>query len=418
MGMKQLLVFILPLSSSWCYGVETITWERGVQLATEANSELKSAESSLQSARYSVKGARSGFLPVVAARGEYIFDSSQAAADNTYTVSVTATENLFSGFSDTARLERAKSTRSVSEAGLSNTKAKLNYDLKNAFSGLLYSQKYIALTQDIIKRRESNLKLVQLRFESGRENIGSLNLSKAYLAQSKYDYLQAKNSLDVYQAELARVLGLEDYRDLSVTGAVPVSKPPFEDNRQIDFKILIKDIPAFRQALAEQDVALADVSLARSDFYPSFNLTQTAGRTGREGSSFSSSWSVGANLVFPLFNGGKDYYASKSATEDYRAAIHSTKNIEQSNLTKLKDAYTKYVEAVMKMEVDEAFVTAASSRERIAKAQYNNGLITFTDWDTIENDLIIRQKTLLQTQKERVTAEAAWEQAQGRGVIP
>jgi hypothetical protein len=49
---------------------------------------------------------------------------------------------------------------------------------------------------------------------------------------------------------------------------------------------------------------------------------------------------------------------------------------------------------------------------------YNNGLITFTDWDIIENDLILRQKSLLQTERDRVVAEAAWEQVQGLGVIP
>ena len=121
---------------------------------------------------------------------------------------------------------------------------------------------------------------------------------------------------------------------------------------------------------------------------------------------------------FPFFNGGNDYYTLKSVTEDYRASVKSTKNIEDTSVTNLKQAYTSYVEAAMKLEVDQAFLLAANSRERIAKAQYNNGLISFIDWDTIENDLILRQKTLLQSERERVIAEASWEQAQGRGVIP
>ncbi len=416
MGIKILALMIPLAGASW--GAETVTWERGVELAKTTNAELKSAESSLQSARYQVKGARSGFLPVVAAKADYTIDSSQDSADKTYNASITATENLFNGFSTSAGIDRAKYSRTASEASLDTVKSKVSYDLKNAFAGLLFSQKSIALTEDIMKRREANLKLVQLRFESGRENLGSLNLSKAYLAQARYDYLQAKNSLDVFQAELARVLGLDDPKNLTVSGSVPVSKPPYEDNRQIDFKNFIKEIPEYRKALAQEQIAKTDVTLARSDFYPSLNLNQTAGRTGRDGGSSSNSWAIGASLTFPLFNGGKDYYATKSATENYRASVHNTRNTEDSNVTKLKEAYTRYVEAVMKLEVDEAFVTAASSRERIAKAQYNNGLITFTDWDTIENDLINRQKTLLQTQKERVTAEAAWEQAQGRGVIP
>lgn len=416
MGMKFILLLLPLINSSWA--VEKITWERGVQKASNANSELKSAQSSLQSARYQVSGARSGFLPIVTAKGEYTFDSSEASADKSYSASVIATENLFNGFSDQGKLDRAKYSSTSVEANFESTKAKVSYDLKNAFSGLLYSQKYIALTEDIIKRREANLKLVQLRFESGRENIGSLNLSKAYLAQAKYDHLQAKNSLDVFQAELARVLGVEDHEELFVEGEVPLTQPPYEDNRQINFKNLVKDVPDYRKALAQELVSKQDIVLSKSNFYPSLNLTQTVARTGKDSGPTNNSWAIGANLIFPLFNGGKDYYATKSSTEEYRASVHNTKNTFDLNQTKLKDAYTKYVEAAAKLEVDGAFVTAAASRERIAKAQYNNGLISFTDWDTIENDLINRQKTLLQSQKERVTAEAAWEQAQGKGVIP
>jgi outer membrane protein len=260
--------------------------------------------------------------------------------------------------------------------------------------------------------------LVQLRFESGRENIGSFNLSKAYLAQAKYDNLVAANSLEIYQSQLARVLGREDFNTIEVVGSVPMQAPVYESNQKIDYKNLVKDIPDYKKAFYNEQAAKSSIDLSNSAFYPTLNLTQSVGKTGRESFSPNSTWVVGAVLNFPLFTGGKDYYTSKSASEDYRASAMTRKNTEESSVTNLKQAYTSYIEAVMKLEVDQAFLLAASSRERIAKAQYNNGLISFIDWDTIENDLIIRQKTLLQTERDRVIAEAAWEQAQGRGVIP
>jgi hypothetical protein len=47
-----------------------------------------------------------------------------------------------------------------------------------------------------------------------------------------------------------------------------------------------------------------------------------------------------------------------------------------------------FVEAVEKTKVDNSFWEAASTRARIARQKYNNGLLTFEDWDVIENDLI------------------------------
>jgi outer membrane protein len=342
---KFWILFFPLLTINISHAVEKITWEQGIQLAGNANAELKSAQSSLQASRYQINEARSGYLPVIAAKADYTFDSSVPGSEKTYSTTVTATENLFRGLSDNSRIDRAKSTTTSAEATLTATKAKVSYDLKNAFSGLLFSQKYIALTEDIIKRREANLKLVQLRFESGRENIGSLNLSKAYLAQARYDHLQAKNSQDVFQADLARVLGIdENYESIAVDGNVPTSVPPYEDNRQVDFKSMIKDIPEYRKALAQEMISKSDITLSRSEFFPSLNLTQTAGRSGKDGGFSNNTWAIGANLTFPLFNGGKDYYAVKSATEDYRASVHATKNVLETNVSKLKDLYTKYVE--------------------------------------------------------------------------
>ncbi len=395
---------------------EKVSWEASVAEATNANTELQAAKSSLQSSQYQVNVARSGFLPSVTANAGYNYDST--GQPKNYSANITATENLFSGFSDSAKMDRARLNVSSSEANLTSIKAKISFDLKSAYIGLLYAQKYIALTEDIIKRREANVRLVQLRFESGRENIGSLNLSKAYLAQAKFDHLQALNSLDVSQADLARVLGRDDYSTLEVSGEVPMTKPPYESNRQISYKDIIPELPDYKKAYFDEQSAKANIDLTKSSFFPSLNLTQTAGKTGREHNESNDTWSIGASLTFPLFSGGKDYYTYKGAAEDYRASALARKGIEESSVTKLKDIYTKYIEAVSKLEVDNAFSLAASSRERIGTAQYNNGLITFTDWDTIENDLIVRQKTLLQSQRDRVIAEAAWEQVQGKGVIP
>jgi outer membrane protein TolC len=84
----------------------------------------------------------------------------------------------------------------------------------------------------------------------------------------------------------------------------------------------------------------------------------------------------------------------------------------------LEQAYSGYVQAVEQVNVSQAFVEAAQTRAEISRAQYNNGLLTFNDWNLIENDLTQRQTNYVVSQRDRVSAEAAWEQAQGKGVIP
>jgi outer membrane protein TolC len=411
-----LILFFLCLPHSFAQTNLVVSWENSIQEASLSNSELLSAKNALESSKYLVKGSRSGFLPQVTATANYNYDSTNNP--RYYTAAITATENLFSGFLDTSKINQAKSTKSITEANLEITKAKVSFDLKSAFMGLVFSQKFIKLSEDIIKRREANVKLVQLKYESGRENIGSLNLSKAYLAQSKLDRLQAVNSLEVFQSQLAQVLGRDDYNSIEVSGIIPITTPPYESNRKIDYKNLVAESPVYKKSYFNEEFAKSSILLANSNFYPSLYLSQSVERSKRESFSPNNSWVISAGVTFPLFSGGKDYFSFKSANELYRGSVMTRKNTEDLELTKLKQAYTGYIEAVMKLEVDQAFVVAGSSRQRIAQAQYNNGLISFNDWDIIENDLIIRQKALLQSERDRVLAEATWEQAQGKGVIP
>jgi outer membrane protein TolC len=406
-------------------GADELDWGAAVARTAEGNPELQAARNQLEAAGFQVSASYSPFLPQITGSLGYTYSNSNASSGlilpdpnssgtSSYSASIAATQNLFNGFIDKARMDQAKANERGQLAGYEGTRARISSDLKGAFAALKYAQAYIALTQDIIGRREANLKLVTLRFESGRENRGSLELSKAYLLQAKLDRLTADDDLNTARAGLARVLGLEDTEGLSVRGEVPVDIPP----ASIDAGKLAVDTPELRQAQAQEASSDAGVTVARGGFFPTLSVTATAAKTGEEWPPDRDRWSIGALLTLPLFNGGRDYFGTKAASETYKAATFTTQNTLRLEVTKLKEAHSNYVEAVQKLEVDRAFVLAATTREKISKEKYNNGLLSFEDWDLIENDLINRQKSLLQSQRDRVTSEAAWEQAKGVGAIP
>ena len=60
------------------------------------------------------------------------------------------------------------------------------------------------MIKDIHKRREQNAKVVQLRFESGRENKGALLLAKAYIQESQYEMLRAQTAAT--KAKIAKAM--------------------------------------------------------------------------------------------------------------------------------------------------------------------------------------------------------------------
>jgi outer membrane protein TolC len=99
-------------------------------------------------------------------------------------------------------------------------------------------------------------------------------------------------------------------------------------------------------------------------------------------------------------------------------ATYTKRKVQTEVSAQLSASYFAFVESIQRVEVDRNFVEAQAIREKIARAQYNNGLITFFAWDLIENDFIARQKAILASEQNRIVAEASWENAQGVGVIP
>lgn len=405
---------------------DTLTWQASVAEAAANNAELRSARANLDAADNSASAARSGYYPQVSAGVGYSDTTSTSALPGSttpgsstftgtaYSASVSVNQNLFNGFQDRAKVLQGQANREVAMESLRLTKARVSQALKNAYAGLKYAQDSIALAEKIVARQQENVRLVELRFESGRENKGSVLLTKASLAQARLSQLQAMQARITAQAQLAQALGRQDADDLSVTDDPPITEPA----AQPDFQQLAQQAPDYLQAVAQEKSASAGVTLARAGYYPSLNLSGSIGRSGTAWFPQDERRTVGLNLNVPLFTGGRDYYASRSAVASLEAADAAKFTAQRQLLANLKQAYANDVQAVEKLKVDQAFLDAAKVRAEIARSQYNNGLITFSDWNLIENDLIQRQTSYVQSTRDRVLADAAWEQSQGRGVIP
>lgn len=412
--MKRLSILFLLFPIVTSAAAESLSFDAAARLAAANNPDLHNAEAQVRAAEFRARGAGSGFRPQISGSLGYS-DSSGSTSDDAgrHSAGVTATQNLFAGFADEARVEQSTAQLASAQAALATAKARLSRDLKAAYAGLLYAQENIVLTESILRRLEENFRLVELRFEGGRENKGSYLLTRAAVAQARLERLQAQQALAAARAELARVLG-EPVAQWQAAGSVSVSVP----EPGPDFAALARATPDVRGALAGQAVAEAGIRLARSGYYPSVNVSGTVGRDGDQWFPGDSRNSVLATVSIPIYSGGSDYYGVREAAASLDAAKASRESVEQQLLVRLRQNHAAFVEAVERVNVDRAFLEAAETRASIARARYQNGLISFEDWDRIESELIQRQKAWLATQRDRVNSEAAWEQVQGKGVIP
>ena len=411
-------VFFAKIS---CADEPIYTWEECVEIARKNNAELQSALATEKQMKALEGVARANYFPQLTATsnsGRSYTNSGNLASSNSFfyttnTVSLSASQNIFNGFQDQAKIEQAKANSMVATANIATIKAKISYDLKNTFSSFTYAKSYTKLLEEIIKRRRDNLKIVDLRFKGGMENKGSLLLARAYLDDAEYNFLQAQNLKNTARAQLCKAMGLSDCTPFDIKNSITIKSPP----KNLEFEKIVLQMPQHAQAAAQEKASRAGVIIAESAFLPIVNLTALSGQRGTTYLPQNDYWSVGLNISLPFYTGGRDYFSTISASENRLSATHNRETVDRQALADLKQYYASYIENVAKLKVSASFKDAAQMRAEIARNKYNNGLLTFEDWDVIESDLINRQTTYLQNQRDRVISEAAWENIQGIGVF-
>ncbi|GIL18254.1 MAG: hypothetical protein BroJett040_20050 [Oligoflexia bacterium] len=406
-------IFILPtaivgtsvIQTSIAQG-RTFNWNDCVSLAEQNNTEIRQAKEKLTAAQYLVRSAQSGFYPKIygslSHSSSYLANTGQS---DTAQMNLSLSQNLFSGFSDLSKSDIAKQNALTAQISLQQTKLSAIENLKIAYSKLVYAQDYLKLVKRIEARRSENYKMVELRYNSGRENKGSLLLSEAYHHQAKYDILLAQSQINISQEELKKILGLEDQEQLEVTS---------EDTTSIlldpnpEFQTLALKNYDYQKTKSDEIVSQLNLKSAKSGFSPSLDLSASTGKTDSTWTPNQNKWSAGLTLTIPLFDGLKDYSSAQAQAASAKAAELLTISTRQEIVTKLKQAYADLKISQEKLKVDHLFQKASLTRSEIARKKYNNGLMSFEEWDQVENDLILREKNLLSSQRDFWKAYASW----------
>lgn len=411
-NMKYQTFFFLCLFS-FCSWAQSISWEEALRYTIEGSPELRSAENEYRAKKEEEAATIGNFLPKISATTSLA--ESKEIKSTTYSAGLNISQNLFNGLSDSARYDEAKLRSEVSRWNLIALKATLSFQLKDAFANLVYAQDFLFLTRSILERRESNFKLVSVRYENGRENKGSVLLAEAYYEQSKFDLIRAEDGLKIAEEALKALMNKEHLGTIRVSGEVPLPKVK-EEKKTISELAL--ETPAYQEAELTEKIAGEGQKIARSSFYPSLDLTGNLGRTGESYFPDREKWGVGLTLTIPLFDGFKDKNKLEASTFTKYAAENKKRNAFLKLIPEIGDAKNQALQSDIKLSVDYKFQEASKTRAEIARARYNNGLISFEDWDIIENEFITRQKNYLLSRKEKIQRYAGWERILGRGVIP
>jgi NodT family efflux transporter outer membrane factor (OMF) lipoprotein len=293
----------------------------------------------------------------------------------------------------------------ASQADLAALRLSAQATLTQSYFALRTTEAQQALLERTVTANQRALQLTEVRYASG------------VVAQT--DVLQARTQLRSVQSQLsdmrteraqlehaiATQLGkLPGQFQLLPSSRLP-ELPPVPD---LVPSTMLAQRPDIAAARARQTAAYAQIGIADAAFFPSIDLSASAGYRGSSWSNLISApnllWSIGAAVAQPIFDGGQRKLASAQARASADAA---TANYRQAVLTafqEVEDNLVQFAESGAALALQRDAFEAAQRNLDIVLAQYRAGTVSFLNVSAAQSSLLSAEANLLSARNRQLVA--------------
>ena len=390
--------------------------------AITSNLDLKQTAARLRDARAQRTAAIAGALPSLNAKGSASrrFNNSSSSGQSGGGAATgggfgigNQTINIFQlGFDAQWELDLFGGVRRAVEVADASVQAEeenrrdvlvsLLGEVAHNYIELRANQQRLTVIRENLRSQQDTLTLTRVREAAGLSSTLQVAEAEAQLANTESQLPDFIAASDQAVHALGVLLGKEPgafSHLLAGEGAVPVSSGITITDLPSE---LLRRRPDIRAAERQAAAATARIGVATAELYPKINLASFIGIQNMRITDFTpvgKSWSVASSLSMPIFNWGKlqANIESKEALRDQSVLTYQATVLNA--FKEVEDALVAYNnERTRKNSLSQA-VQANQLALQLAKEQYLKGLSAYLD-------VLVIQRTLLQTQSSLVESEA------------
>lgn len=275
--------------------------------ALENNSDLRTAQLSLEQSEAMLKQARLSYLPSVALTPSGTVTKAQNTSA-TYTYELPLTMNWELDFGGKRHHQKAMAAAELQKdsAQLRYAQIQLVAEVANAYYTLVMFDRQYAVTQEGIRVQEENLRALRALKEVGQQTEAAVNQAEANyqsvvatLPMLEAQIRKAETALCLLLNRQSETIARASWKD--VKGAVMVTEQA----------IPLEALSARPDVLAAEyqlRASFSNVKVARSEFYPTLSISGTVGWTNNSGVTINPAQillNAISSLAQPLFAQGR-----------------------------------------------------------------------------------------------------------------
>lgn len=371
-----------------------------------SNQNIALAEARFRQAVAVTQGARAPLLPTITATGSAT--RSGAGAGSSTSAFSTSTSNNSYGFSAQAawqidiwgsvrrNIESTDATELALAADVSGARLTAQTALALAYLQVRVLDEQRRLLTATVDAYQRALKLTQNRYNAGISGQGDVSVARTQLESTRAQLIDLEQQRAIFENAVAVLLGRAPSTFAIKAEKIPLVPPMVPVGLPSELLERRPDVAAAERRTA---AANAQIGVATAAWFPNLTLNANAGYRSNDLTQWFTApaqfWALGPQLAALIFDGG----ARQAQINQTRAQFDAQVAIyRQTVLTALQEVENAMVQMrVFEQEeaVQRLAVQSAQQSLRLARNQYDQGLIDYLSVAVLETTALNNERTYI-----------------------
>lgn len=353
---------------------QPLTLEQCIQMGLEKATSMRNARLSLAIQELRVKNARAGYFPTISSSGRYDFSDRLdfGFEPENYDFGLTGRYTLWDNGQREVNFAQAKEGLRATTNRNEGIKQSLILQITQAYYDVLKDTELVKVSEEVLERSKDNTKQIVALEAAGVLIPADVATARVREANDELGLLNNQNSLQISQATLPRLMGLDP--GLLITVAVDESFQLYLERGTIEkiditveeaIQIALENRPEFKETEAQIKQQEWSLTLSKLRRWPQLNANVNYNVNLddylRERQDFSDfrSWSVGASLNFTLYDGGILGNRVKELNMQLEQARENASDLERTVALGVRQSYLNLKRSEAAVEISNTQVINA-----------------------------------------------------------
>ena len=353
---------------------QPLTLEQCIQIGLERSTNMRNARLNLAIQELRIKNARAAYFPRIFSSGGYDFSDRVdfGFEPENYDLGLTGQYTLWDNGQREGSFAQAKESLNATLSRNEGIKQSLILQINQAYYDVLQYQALVKVSEQNLARAQENTQRTKDFVEAGSLIPADVATAEVQEANQRLNLLNNQNSLQIAQAGLPRLVGLDP--GVLITVAEDEAYQLYQQRGTIErieisiddaIRIALDNRPEFQEIQAQLKQQEWTLTLAKLQRWPRLNAdvdyNVNLDNYLRERQNFSDfrSWSAGISLNFTLFDGGILGNRVKELNLQLEQRREDASDLERSVALDVRQAYLTLKRNEATVDISKTQVTNA-----------------------------------------------------------